>query len=200
VVTAANFALSLPLGKQTHPLINALLLADQFGWLLKTEVKAFVWWQMRSTPATDGNMSEDLYGWRNTGGYGVISQENTGAIKYPTFFVYKLLKQFTEPGDSVVSCESDHPIIGAFAVINPSGGVSVLLINKHSTESIAVNFNQGRYNTGYKYGVYEDDELKNSTGTGDITALNVYSQLTIPPFTALTVKGFFQSSGLFILY
>src|SRR5262249_27256299 len=103
VCTEINSVTSKP-GKQTTSLVNGLFLADSQGAMMQTEFKGMFWHDLSNGDVkTGGNMSSSLYGWRLYGDYGVFE----GTTNFPTYYMLKLLKNFAQPGDTVVSATSD---------------------------------------------------------------------------------------------
>ena len=80
-------------GKQMTSLVNGLYLADSFGQITQTEFNSFLWWDLRNMQDRNGNNSSSLYGWRPYGDFGIMSGNDT---RYPTFYIFKLLKYFAQ--------------------------------------------------------------------------------------------------------
>jgi alpha-L-arabinofuranosidase len=198
VATEHNSVWSPPTGKQATNLVNGLFLADSIGQALQTELKGLLWWLMRATPETDGNNSASLYGWRQHGGYGILSQQNTGYERYPTFYIYKLLSKFARQGDGVLKVKSNYALVSAYAVKRTNGALSLLIINKSPTEAFNTNISISEYSpsktaTVYSYGIPQDEAARTGIGSPDIaqtTISNAGSSFSfqIAPYSASLIS------------
>jgi hypothetical protein len=158
-------------GKQMVSLVDGLYLADSFGSVLQTECNGYAFWDLYNGKETGGNMGSWLYGWRMYGDWG---QLDPNGDPYPSFYVQKLLKNFTAPGDMVVKCQSDSVLVAAFAVFRANGSVNVLLVNKHPSATIPVQTNiVGSVNKAtiklWRYGISQDEAARTGVGTQDVT-------------------------------
>ncbi len=173
--TENNSVYSNP-GKQTTSLVNGLFLADSIGNIMKTEFAAFFWWDLRNGADAGNNNSSSLYGWRRYGDYGIVNSANPAgpADRYPTFYVYKLLKYFARGGEQVVDATSDYNGLGIYAVTDGPHTLRLLVINKHPTESLNVKFDVEGFKVGgeakvYMYGIPQDEAAHTGTGAADVT-------------------------------
>jgi len=114
-------------GRQSTSIVNGLYLADSLAHLMKTEFNAFIWWDLRNGSDTAGDFDASLYGWRNNGDLGIIGGANT---RYPTFYTFKLMQYFAQPGDTVLDAVSDYSLLSTFAARKSNGALAVLVINK----------------------------------------------------------------------
>jgi alpha-N-arabinofuranosidase len=149
-------------GKQSTSVVNGLYLADSLAQLMNTEFNAFVWWDLRNGPDTKGDFSASLYGWRTNGDLGIIGGLNT---LYPTFYTFKLMRNFVQPGDTVLTATSDYSLLSAYAVRQQNGSLTVLAINKDPamtyTGQVAIaGFTPASNGTAYSYGIPQDDAAK----------------------------------------
>jgi len=173
--TENNSVFSNP-GKQTTNLVNGLFMADSLGNLMKTEFNSLFWWDLRNGRDTANNNATSLYGWRKFGDYGIVNAATPAAPadRYPTFYVYKLLKSFARGGESVITAASDYNGLGVYAVRDPrSQTLNLLLINKHPTAALNVNiavrgFKVGRPADVFSYGIPQDDAARTATGSADV--------------------------------
>ena len=156
-------------GKQTTNLVNGLYLADSVGSLLQTEINSLVWWDLRNGPASGGNNSASLYGWRNFNDYGVLATgSGSGALDYPPlntpfppYYVAKLLSNFAGGGDTVVKASSSSALLAFYAVERLNGTLTLLVINKDPsnpwTGNVSVaGFLPATSATVYSYGEPQD--------------------------------------------
>src|SRR5262245_11202485 len=135
VCTENNSVYSNP-GKQTTSLVNGLYYADSFGQFMQTEFTTFMWWILRNAQESGNNNSTSLYGWRQYGDYGIVSAQND---RYPAYYVSKLVSRFASPGDLVIQTTTNYNLLSAYAVKRMDGSVSVLLINKDSTNTLTAS-------------------------------------------------------------
>jgi hypothetical protein len=171
-------------GKQTTSLVNGLFLADSLGNIMKTEFNSLFWWDLRNGQEAGNNNSASLYGWRRYGDYGIVNAADPAgpADRYPTFYVYKLLKYYARGGEHVIRAASDYNGLGVYAVRDHhQKTLNLLLINKHPTAtlnmSVTVNgFKVGQVADVYTYGIPQDEAARTGTGSADID----HTQITLP--------------------
>jgi len=178
-------------GKQSTSLVNGLYLADSLAQLTKTEFNSFIWWDLRNGTDTNGDFSASLYGWRTNGDLGVIGNLNT---RYPTFYTFKLMTNFVQPGDTVLTAASDYSLLSVYAVRRLNGSLTVLAINKDpsntSTGQVAVaGYVPGSAGTVCSYGVPQDDAAEFVIGSPDLARTNLSGAGTnfnyaFPPYSA----------------
>lgn len=162
LLVTENNSDSGPEGKQSTSLVNGLYLADSLAQLMKTEFNSLVWWDLRNGADTNGDFSASLYGWRTYGDLGVIGNLNT---LYPTFYTFKLMRDFVQPGDTVLTAASDYSLLPVYAVRRQDGSMTVLAINKDPsntyTGQVAVaGFTPASNGTLYSYGIPQDNAAK----------------------------------------
>jgi hypothetical protein len=198
--TENNSVYSNP-GKQTTSLVNGLFLADSLGNIMKTEFNAFFWWDLRNGQEGGNNNSSSLYGWRKYGDYGIVDSANPAgpADRYPTFYVYKLLKYYARGGEKVITATSDYNGLGVYAVTDDhSDTLNLLVINKHPTASLNVSVKVDGFKVGqsaevYTYGIPQDEAARTGTGSADIarTTVQLSGQTftyTPAPYSATVIK------------
>ena len=178
-------------GKQSTSLVNGLYLADSLAQLTKTEFNSFIWWDLRNSLDTSGDFSASLYGWRTNGDLGIIGSLNT---LYPTFYTFKLVQNFVQPGDSVLTAASDYSLLSVYAVRRLNGSLTVLAINKDPvntfTGQVAVaGYTPAKTATVYSYGMPQDDAARMGIGSPDIAQTNLSGAGTVfnhvfPPYSA----------------
>jgi hypothetical protein len=159
LLATENNADSGPEGKQSTSVVNGLYLADSLAQLMKTEFNSFIWWDLRNGTDTSGDVSASLYGWRTNGDLGVIGNLNT---RYPTFYTFKLMQNFVQRGDTVITAASDYSLLSVYAVRRQDGSLTVLAINKDpsntSTGQVAVaGFTPASNGTVFSYGIPQDN-------------------------------------------
>ena len=158
LLVTENNSDSGPEGKQSTSLVNGLYLADSLAQLMKTEFNSFVWWDLRNGPDTTGDFSASLYGWRTNGDLGVIGNLNT---LYPTFYTFKLMQDFVQAGDTVLTATNDYSLLSVYAVRRLNGSLTVLAINKDPVQHFHGTGGDGRLHPGSNAtGIF----LWNSTG------------------------------------
>jgi hypothetical protein len=169
VCTENNSVYSNP-GKQSTSLVNGLYLADSTGQILQTEFNALVWWDLRNGQLTNDNNSPSLYGWRQYGDYGIMSDR--GGL-YPTYYVHKLLSHFARGGEQIVEASSTNNLVSVYGALGTDGTLELLLINKDpAAESSAqidiTGFTPGPNTVVYSYGIPEDKAARTGSGSPDV--------------------------------
>jgi alpha-L-arabinofuranosidase len=159
-------------GRQSTSIVNALYLADSLSQLMKTEIDAYVWWDLRNGTDTNGTANAGtfdatLYGWRNYGDIGMIRDLNT---RYPTFYAEKLMQYFVQPGDTVLGANSDYLLLSAYAARKANGALAVLVINKDVTTNFSgqvtlSNFTPGPTATTRSFGIQQDENTRTNNPT-----------------------------------
>jgi len=184
-VTEHNSVYTRP-GKQTTSLVNGLFLADAVGNVLRTEVGAYLWWDVRNSQEHLNNNSDSLYGWRQYGDYGVISSPSDGGSAtayepYPAYYALKLLAHFARHGDLVVDAVSGHALLGVHAARRGDGRLSLLVINKSPTATLTASITlSGFVPAGpaavRSYGIPQDEAARTGAGSPDLAE----SALAVP--------------------
>src|SRR5262245_33825909 len=194
LVCTENNSVSSNPGKQTTSLVNGLYYADSSGQVIQTEFSAFTWWIFRNGKSTGYNNSDLLYGWRQYGDYGMVSEQNQ---PYPTYYVSKLVGNFAAGGDQVLSATSDYSLLSAYAVKRGMDAVSMLLINKSSVSSLNASINLVGFSppgnaTVYSYGVPQDEAARTGAGSADImigtfASASTSFNYTFPPYSVTVI-------------
>lgn len=191
LVVTENNSNSGDQGKQSTSLVNGLYLADSLGQLMRTEFKAFVWWDLRNGTDKKGNMDPSLYGWRTYGDLGMI---NGLSNRHPTFYLMKLMQYFARPGDMVLSAASDHLWLTPYAIQRTNGVMTLLVLNKAPSNSITAQIDLAGFNphptaTLYSYGIAQDEAARTGLGSADLFQTNhpgvgpVFTS-SFPPYSA----------------
>lgn len=164
-VTETNDVWGNP-GKQSVSLVDGLYAADTVGKITQTEFQELNWWDMQNGSDPKQNNSPSLYGWRNYGDYGLISEANSpdpANTPYPPYFAFKLLSHLIVQGCAAVPTTSDYSLLSAYGVAEPGGSLSLLVINKNPdtdlNAQIALPGFAGKTATVYSYGK-DNDRLK----------------------------------------
>ena len=154
-------------GKQSVSLVNALYQADALGALMQTEFNSLVWWDLHNNQIGTNNNSASLYGWRQYGDYGLTSgqgvlSKNPKEDPYPGYYIMKLMTHFARGGDTVVKATSSDVTVSAYAAQRQDKSVSLLLINKDSTNNRIMSISVKGYTpastaTVYSYGIPQDN-------------------------------------------
>jgi alpha-L-arabinofuranosidase len=121
-------------GRQMTSLVNALYLADADAQLMKTEINAYTWWDLRNGAGTTGSFDSTLYGWRTEGDEGLIDGKSS---YYPDYYAMSLMQYFVRPGATILNATSDYLLLSAYASRGVDGSLSLLVINKDTN----ANFN-----------------------------------------------------------
>lgn len=186
--TENNSVFSNP-GKQTTSLVNGLFMADSIANIMKTELKGFFWWNLRNGREPANNNNTSLYGWRSYGDYGIVNSATPAgpSDRYPTFYVYKLLKHYARGGEAVLAAASDYNGVAVYAVRDPgSRTVNLLLINKHPTQTLSLSLSVRGVNLGksaevFSYGIPQDDAARAGLGSAADVARSTFA-LSGPSF------------------
>jgi hypothetical protein len=204
-------------GRQLSSLVNALYLADSMSQLMHTEFNSYLFWDLRNGAGNDGSFDPTLYGWRNTGDFGVI----TGSASYnPPYYGMKLMQYFVRPGDTVLNATSDYLLLSAYAARKADGALTMLVINKDTTTDFNAaisldHFVPWKNATLQSYGIPQDQaaEYNQSPALQDILTTNFptagtnftysFPALSLTLFTFAPAAAQLQSSltsdGQFIL-
>ena len=194
VCTENNSVYSNP-GKQTTSLVNGLYYADSFGQFIQTEFTSFMWWIFRNAQETGNNNSASLYGWRQYGDYGMVSDQND---RYPTYFVSKLVSGFTGEGDQVVQASSSYNLVSAYAAKRTDGSLALLLINKSATNTLnaavsLTGFTPQTTANVLSYGIPQDEAARTGVGSPDVATSTIGGISTnfvypLPPYSAVVIN------------
>jgi hypothetical protein len=179
VCTENNSVYTNP-GKQSTSLVNGLYLADSTGQILQTEFNSLVWWDLRNGELPNDNNSPSLYGWREYGDYGIMSDQGG---PYPTYYVHKLLSHFARGGEQIIAASANSSLIAAYGALGTDGTLELLVINKDPGNDATAQLNITGYTPGgnatvYSYGIPQDKAAKNGSGSPDV------SQTTFPGASA----------------
>jgi hypothetical protein len=194
LICTENNSVSTRPGKQTTNLVNGLFYADSFGQVLQTEFNGFVWWIFRNGRETNNNNSNLLYGWRQYGDYGMVSDQNE---PHPAYYASKLVSNFASEGDQVVSANSDYNLLSVYAVKRANGAAALLVINKNRATGLNARINLTGLSpqpnaTIYSYGLPQDEAARTGTGSPDI-AVSAFAgassnfNYTFPPYSATVI-------------
>jgi alpha-L-arabinofuranosidase len=165
-------------GKQSTSLVNGVYYADSLGQLMKTEFNAFIWWDLRNSTDTAGWFDSTLYGWRNYGDLGMVNGLNT---RHPTFYAFKLMQYFAQPGDAILRVSSDYLLLSAYAARTTNGALSLLVLNKDTTTNFNAQINltgflPGPTATVRSYGIPQDEATRtNAPAAAQDIATNTFA-------------------------
>jgi hypothetical protein len=194
LVCTENNSVSSSPGKQTTSLVNGLYLADSLAQLMQTEFNGLFWWNFRNGGVETNNTSASLYGWRIFGDYGVTE----GTNYYPPYYAERLLQNFIQPGDTVISAASDYAQLAAYAARRQDGALTLLAINKDPANTftglVAVaGFTPATNATVYFYGMPQDNAAQTGIGSPDVAKTNFIGvatnfNYTFPPYSATVLQ------------
>lgn len=187
-----NNSVSSGTGKQTTSLVNGLFRADSLARLMQTEFNGLFWWDLRNGPVTTGvNNSASLYGWRQYGDYGIVDGLTN---VYPTYYTAKLMTNFVQAGDTVLTASSDYTLLSTYGVRRQNGSLTLLTINKDPmntlTGAVAVaGFTPATTGNLCFYGVPQDNAAQTGSGSPDVLSTNLTGVATnfshaFPPYSA----------------
>jgi alpha-N-arabinofuranosidase len=181
-------------GKQTTSLVNGLYLADSFGQIAQTEFNSFVWWNLRNAQDRTGNNNPSLYGWRQYGDHGIMSGSD---VRYPTFYIFKLLKYFVRGDDQIVGATSDNKLLSVYAARGRANTLALLIVNKSLQNVMRANLSLASFKpqsnaTIYSYGIPQDEAARTGVGSREIAETTFARAsgefvLTVPPYSATVI-------------
>ncbi|HXC99325.1 MAG TPA: alpha-L-arabinofuranosidase [Verrucomicrobiae bacterium] len=191
IICTENNSVSSNPGKQSTSLVNGLFFADGLAQLMQTEINGLFWWNFRNGgDSFGGNTNASLYGWRMYGDYGVTE----GTDYYPPYYTARLMQDFVQPGDTVISATSDYVLLPAYAVRRQDGSMTILAINKDPSNTITGHlalsgFSPASAGTIYSYGIPQDNAAEFGTGSPDVAQINLSGAGTnfsyaFPPYSA----------------
>ncbi len=168
-------------GKQTTSLVNGLFVADSLGSLLETSYDGADVWDLRNGWQTGDNNSSSLYGWREGGDYGLLGSSSdvdppsTGTyVPYPTYFAEQLASMIIQAGGEVVQASSSDQDLAVYAVLEASGHLDMLVINKSATSAETGNFQISNFTIPSLAQVWQYGETQD---TAQSETTNGYSSL-----------------------
>lgn len=155
-------------GKQTVSLVSGLYYALTMAEASTADVEGMLWWNWKhSAPMTQYNLSPTLYGWRQYGDYGML---RTPEDRYPVWYVAKMLSEWAEVGDEIISADTQNPYVRSYGVRKKNGSVRLLMVNTlpSNTQEIQITFEHFSPKSEYRvmrYGIPQDEAAR--TGVGD---------------------------------
>ena len=192
LVCTENNSVSSNPGKQSTSLVNGLFRADSMAQLMQTEFNGLFWWDLRNGPNSTGvDNSSSLYGWRIYGDYGVVDGFTN---LYPVYYTAKLMQNFAQESDTVITAASDYTSLSTYAVRRLDGRVTVLVINKDPANTLqgqvsVAGFAPSPGATAYSYGIPQDTAAQTGIGSPDVAQTNFSGAGTnfsyaFPPYSA----------------
>ncbi|HXI69638.1 MAG TPA: alpha-L-arabinofuranosidase [Verrucomicrobiae bacterium] len=182
-------------GRQSTSIVNGLYLADSLAQLMKTEINAFIWWDLRNgqdNQGAGGDFNPSLYGWRTYGDLGIIGNANT---RYPTFYTFKLMQYFARPGDTVLNPTSDYTLLASHAARKSNGALNLLVINKHSASNLTAqivltNFFPWSTAVTRSFGIAQDEATRTNgpaaaqdIATNSLATASTNFMMSFPPYS-----------------
>ncbi|HWX21054.1 MAG TPA: LamG-like jellyroll fold domain-containing protein [Candidatus Binatia bacterium] len=160
--TENNSDASYSQGRQSTSLVNGLYLADSLAQIMKTEFGSWLWWLYESGADKKGSFSSSLYGWRTNGDFGLVLNSTT---RYPTFYAFKLMHYFTQPGDTILDVTSSNPFLAVYASQRTNGTLNLLVINKDRTNTANQTINVAGFSPDSiallrSYGIPQDEAAR----------------------------------------
>ncbi len=134
-------------GKQSTSLVNGLFMANSLGSLLNSGYVGSTAWDLRNGWETSHNNSNQLYGWREAGDYGMLGNSQATApasgtyVAYPNYFAEQLISKIAGPGGQVVPATSSYADLDVYAVMQANGDLGLLVINTNPASAITDQFN-----------------------------------------------------------
>lgn len=130
-------------GKQMMSVVNALFLANDYNTWLENGVANVSWWDLHNNAMTGDNNSTSLYGTATYGDYGILSAGDTGEppLNTPTasYWGYRMVSLFAQPGDRYVGADSNQPMVDAYAALKGKKEAAVMLVNTDPSSTYSVS-------------------------------------------------------------
>lgn len=166
-------------GKQVMSVVNALFLANDFNTWLENGVANVSWWDLHNNSVINPNGNPDLYGTAKYGDYGILSAGDTDEppLNTPTasYWGYRMVDLFAQPGDRYVSADSNQMMVDAYAAYKGPKESSIMLVNTDPNASYAVSIRglsvaAGASVTEYTYGEKTQNVIEThfKYGTGKV--------------------------------
>ncbi len=191
MATEYNSVYSDP-GKQTTSLVNGLFVADSLGSLLESGYSGGFVWDLRNSWHTGDNNSNLLYGWREGGDYGQLGDPSadsapaTGAyIAYPDYYALQLASKIVQGGGQVVSAASNYSDLHAYAVLEPSGDLDLLVINVNPAASLTEQFDLTGFQPGGPAQVWQYGETQDTAQSQSATGASALAHTS----TSVSLSG-----------
>ena len=133
-------------GKESTSLVNGLFMANSLGSLLDSGYVGGTAWDLRNGWDTTQNDSNQLYGWREGGDYGMLGTSAASApasgtyIAYPNYFAEQLVSKIAGPGGQVVPATSSYGDLDVYAVMQANGDLGLLVVNTNPAATITDQF------------------------------------------------------------
>jgi alpha-L-arabinofuranosidase len=199
LVCTENNSVSSNPGKQSVSLVAGLFMADSLAQLMQTELNGLFWWNYRNGGVVStNNNSSSLYGWRLYGDYAVLEGTNNVATNFPPYYAAKLLKNFVQAGDTVISAASDYILLSTYAVRRQDGSLTMLTINKDPSNTANAQISL----TGFvpasggaisSYGIPQDNAAETGVGSPDVaqaalSGAGTNFNYSFPPYSATVLS------------
>ena len=195
LVCTENNSVSSGPGKQTTSLVNGLYMADSLAQLMQTEFYGLFWWNFRNGGVESGNNNNaSLYGWRLYGEYGMVDGTNS----YPTFYTAKLMTNFVQTGDTVITAATDYATLSTYAARRQNGSLTILTINKDPVNTFTglvsvANFTPSAGGKIFSYGIPQDTAAQTGLGSPDVaqatfTVAGTNFNCAFPPYSATVLS------------
>ena len=163
-------------GKQTVSLVNGLYYALSMAEGSSNDLEGMIWWNWKHSKVfLDYNLDPSLYGWRQYGDYGML---RTLEDRYPVWYVAKMMAEFAEVGDEIISAATLNPYVRSYGVRKKDGTVRLLMVNTlpTSTQEIQITFDDFVPKSEYKvirYGIPQDEAARTGVGDRDAEVLDL---------------------------
>jgi hypothetical protein len=177
-------------GKQSTSLVNGLFVADSIGSLADSGYVGGAVWDLRNGWDTSQNNSPALYGWRKGGDYGMLGDPGkneppaTGAyVPYPNYFAEQLASKFIQNGGEAVSALSSYQDLHTYAVVEPNGDLSLLVINTNPAATLTSQFNLQGFLPGGRAQIWQygeaQDTAQSQSANGASALANISTTITL---------------------
>jgi len=164
-------------GRQSTSIVNGLYFADAFSQFMKSELTAFVWWDLRDGVNDLWNLDPTVYGWRTNADLGMMVGSST---YYPTYYASKLMRHFVGPNDTILNPTSDYPLLSAYGVLKADGSLALLVINKDTISDFTGQINLSGFTpdptaTIRSFGVLQDEAARTNSAVPGAKDISTYT-------------------------
>jgi hypothetical protein len=189
LVTETNSVAYNP-GKQTVSQVNALFIADSMLTWLENGATSIDVWDLHDGSAVNNN-APNIYGTATYGDYGILSiggsVEPAANTPQPTYYGLKMLSKVGRPGDTLVTAGSDNSLLAAHAVLQASGKLALLLINKDPANATIVNIMLSGLKPVTVGELLSYGAASTAITSTQVTGLNSNFSVTVAPYSLTVV-------------
>lgn len=179
-------------GKQMVDLVNGLFAADDYMTWLENGVSSVNWWDLHNGVSTDGDNSSSLYGTSTFGDEGILSlgqtPEPAAETPFAPYYGIQMLTHLGKPGDTMVTSTSSNSLLTTHAVLQASGNLALMLINKDPQNACTANVSLSGFVATSQGSYYQYGETTTSIAGPTSTTTGDTFSVTVPPYSLTAVE------------